>query len=133
MIIIIIVAGVALLSECDKDMKHPVPDVHVDFRIDLQITYKLNTIGGWEYFTGGYRGIVIYRASEDEFSAFDRACTHNIYNSIVVNDPPIAECEECGSSYLLIDGSVVNGPAKHQLKQYRTILDYPYLYVRNYY
>lgn len=133
-IFMIAIHCLALMYGCNKDMQHPVPDVHVDFRINLEVTYKLNTIGGWEYFTGGYNyhGIVVYRESVDEFNAFDRTCTHNISERIEVSDPPTAECTECGSKYLLLDGSVIKGPAKHHLKRYRTRLEYPYLYVWNY-
>ena len=120
-----------LFYGCDKDMQHPVPNVYVEFTVNMEMTYNLNTIGGWEYFTGGYRGIVIYRFSEDDFRVFDRTCTHDIYERIVVKDPPIAECEECESTYLLIDGSVVDGPARYPLKQYRTSFNYPFLHVSN--
>ena len=130
-ILIATTISLTLLSGCEKDMQHPVPNVHVDFRINLEITYELNTIGGWVYFSGGYRGIVIYRLSEDEFRAFDRACTYDVYNRIVVDDPPIARCEECESTYLLIDGSVVEGPARYPLKQYRTTYHPPFVYVSN--
>ena len=132
-LLVFIVATISLvfLFGCDKDSQHPVPNVFVDFRINLEFTYELNSIGGWANFTGGYRGIVIYRLSADEFRAFDRACTYNVYDRVVVNDPPIAECTECESTYLLTDGSVVNGPASYPLKQYRTTFNHPYIYISN--
>ncbi len=118
-----------LIVGCGKDIEHPVPDVHVYFELNLTMpsNASLNAIGGWEYYTGGYQGIIIYRLSEDEFKAFDRACTHNISNKIFVEDPPMAKCKECGSMYLLLDGSVAEGPAKHRLKEYRTRWNDPIL------
>ncbi len=122
-----------LFYSCDKDKQHPVPYVRVDYRINLETTYALNSIGGWVFLSGGYdyNGIVVYRLSEDEFRAFDRTCTYNISERIVVEEPPIAECKDCESSYLLIDGSVVDGPAIYPLRQYQARLDYPYVYITN--
>ncbi len=118
---------------CDKDSQHPVPEVYVDFKINLELpsNHKLTNVNGREYYTGGYKGIIIYRLSEEEFRAFDRACTYNISERIISEDPPIAECEDCESSYLLLDGSVVEGPAKHHLKEYRVVFEYPFVYVSN--
>ncbi len=129
--LIICLLSITFLESCEKDYHHPVPQVYdQDLRINLEMVYKLNTIGGWEYFTGGYNGIVVYRLSEDEFRAFDRACTYDIAERVEVKDPPIAKCEKCESSYLLIDGSVVSGKANHPLKQYQADLNSPYLTIK---
>lgn len=121
---------------CGKENQHPVPVVPVEFTINIESTQfiELNSIGGWAYFSGGYRGIIIYRWSYDEFRAFDRACPHHPYEQcarITVEDPPIAICNCCESMYLLIDGSVVDGPSRYPLKQYRTYFQYPHLQVTN--
>ncbi len=122
-------------SSCTKDEQHPVPIVPVEFRINLEFqNIELNSIGGWAYYTGGFRGIVIYRVSQDEFTAFDRACPYHPYEEcgrITVEEPPLAECKCCESTFLLLDGSPVSGPARHPLRQYRTVFDDPFLYVGN--
>ncbi len=122
-----------LFSTCTKEDQHPVPIVPVDFRINLEFQFiELNSIGGWIYVTGGFGGIVIYRMSVDEFTAFDRACPVHPYDQdarVVVEDPPMAICNVCESTYLLLDGSPVSGPARHPLKAYRAVFDDPYLYV----
>jgi hypothetical protein len=121
---------------CGKDGRHPVPDVMVNFTLNLESTQyiELNVVGGWAYFTGGYRGIIIYRQSIDEFRAFDRACPYHPYDDcalIRVFDPPLATDTCCGSRFLLIDGSVVTGPSEWPLKQYRTFFNPPFLQVSN--
>ena len=121
---------------CAKERQHPVPNVMVEFTLNLESTQfiELNTIGGWAYFTGGYRGIIIYRQSVDEFRAFDRACPYHPFDDcaiVRVFDPPLATDTCCGSRFLLLDGSVVTGPAQYPLKQYRTFYNYPYLTVSN--
>jgi nitrite reductase/ring-hydroxylating ferredoxin subunit len=127
-----------LLFACSKDTRHPIPDVRVDFFINIESTQniELNAIGGWAYYTGGFynNGIIIYRHSIDEFMAFDRTCPHHPYEPdarIRVFDPPLAIDTLCGSRFLLIDGSVVDGPSRHPLKQYRTYYNPPYLQVTN--
>ncbi|MBW6496941.1 MAG: Rieske 2Fe-2S domain-containing protein [Bacteroidales bacterium] len=111
------------------------PDVFfIPITIDISSTFyiELNGIGGWANLSGGYRGIVVYRWSYDEFRAFDRACPHHPYDEcaiIEVEDPPIAKCHCCGSMFLLIDGSVVQGPSKYPLKQYPTFFQYPNLQI----
>lgn len=121
---------------CRKSDLHPVPNVPVEFVINIESTLhiELNNPGGWAYFTGGYRGIIIYRLSETEFMAFDRACPvhpHDECAIIKVIDPPLATDSCCSSTFLLIDGSPVQGPSRYSLRQYRTFLDYPLLRVTN--
>jgi nitrite reductase/ring-hydroxylating ferredoxin subunit len=122
---------------CDKENENPVPFVAVDFMINVESTQylELNTIGGWAYFTGGYRGIIVYRHSVDEFTAFDRACPFHPFEEdalVRVFDPPLATDTLCGSTFLLIDGSVVVGPSRHPLRQYRTFYSPPYVQVTSY-
>ncbi len=134
-LLIITAAGLFLLS-CGKDSQHPVPDVNVNFVLNLNTTQhiELNNIGGWAYYTGGYKGIIIYRQSVDEFRAFDRACPYHPFDDcarVQVFDPPLATDTCCGSRFLLLDGSVVTGPSQWPLKQYRTYLDGRFLYISN--
>lgn len=137
-----VLAGIMLVfllvipTSCEKDTWHPVPVVPVNFTINIESTLniELNNIGGWAYYSGGYRGIIIYRWSFDEFRAFDRACPHHPFEDcalIRVEDPPIAKCGCCESLYLLLDGSVVKGPSRYPLRQYRTELQFPFLTVTN--
>jgi len=125
-----------LLSGCDKEDQHPVPLVPVDFRINTEFQYiELNSIGGHINVFGGFGGIVIYRMSVDQFTAFDRACPHHPYEEgarVVVDDPPLAQCPVCESVFLLLDGARVSGPSRFPLRTYRTVYNDPYLYVSNY-
>jgi nitrite reductase/ring-hydroxylating ferredoxin subunit len=129
-------AMLLILTGCDKEDQHPVPMVPVDFRINLEFQYiELNSIGGHINVFGGFGGIVIYRMSVDQFTAFDRACPHHPYEEgarIVVEDPPLAKCNVCESVFLLLDGVPVSGPSRFPLRSYRTVYDGRDLYVTNY-
>lgn len=125
---------VLLPASCGKDNRHPVPNVPVEFTINIESTQyiELNAINSFAYFSGGYKGIIIYRWQVDVFLAFDRACPYHPYDEcarIVVTDPPMAQCPCCDSKFLLIDGSVYEGPSRFPLKQYRTYFQYPFLQV----
>ena len=117
-----------LLCNCTKN-QNIVPYVHVDqvINISLPSYSSLNTIGGWKYISGGSQGIIIYRQSYDQFSAYDRHCTYNADNpcgqASVDSTNSFVECSCDGSQYQLYDGLVIQGPATYSLKNYRTNFD----------
>jgi len=126
-----------LFFSCKKDNKNPVPYVYVSFYLNISSTLYIDlaSVGGWENLTGGYRGVVVYREASDQFVAFDRACPYDWQtDSAYVSVEPsglVIKCKSCGSEYLIIDGSVVKGPATYPLKQYNTSFDGLTLHVYN--
>ena len=70
------------VSSCVRN-QNIVPYVYVNQYINISLpSYSsLNAVGGWIYITGGSKGIIVYRQSFDQFSAYDRHCTYN------ANDP----------------------------------------------
>jgi nitrite reductase/ring-hydroxylating ferredoxin subunit len=120
------------------DKENQIPDVYVDFTINVNSTeyLELNTVGGWVYVTGGYRGILLYRASIDEFMAYDRACTYDPHADcarIKVEESGIIAGDTCcGSRFILLDGSPLKEvPARLPLKRYATYYDGLNLHVYN--
>ncbi|MCL2246598.1 MAG: Rieske 2Fe-2S domain-containing protein [Lentimicrobiaceae bacterium] len=112
---------------CERN-NNPIPHVRVDFKIyPNEVSYlNLNYIGGHEYVSGGVSGIVIFRISDWEFSAFDRACPHDWEDPdswIWVENGITLKCQKCGSLYNILDGSVLMGPSKYSLRQYYTKFD----------
>jgi len=122
---------------CDKERRERVPNVYVNFSIDItsgQYT-ELQMIGGWVYVTGGWRGIVLYRNTMDEIVALDRTSTYKpeSLGTQVVVEPgsPIAADTLNGMRYLLMDGSVLEGPVSIPLKRYGTTFNGIILHVYN--
>jgi nitrite reductase/ring-hydroxylating ferredoxin subunit len=113
------------LNSCTKN-QNIVPYVYVDQHINISLpSYSsLNSIGGWAYITGGSRGIIIYRQSYDQFSAYDRHCTFNADNpcgkATVDSTNSFVECACDSSRYQIFDGLVIQGPASYSLKNYQT-------------
>ncbi|NQV03232.1 MAG: hypothetical protein HQ542_11340 [Bacteroidia bacterium] len=127
-----------VLTSCKKENPQPIiPEVYVNFFINPNSTeyLELNAPGGWVAVTGGYRGIVIYRLTLQEFFAYERTCPWDPWEEearIEVEESGItAVCPVCGSKYILLDGSPYEGPSTYLLKQYRTTYDGNLLYVYN--
>ena len=117
---------------CKKD-KDQVPNVYVDLYVYPALS-GLNAISGYEYVSGGSKGILVFRKSTDEFMAYDRHCTYNVAegNQIAVDASGlIAEDSQCNSKFLITDGSVNQGPASAPLKRYQTSYDGSVLHIFN--
>lgn len=123
---VILITFLTLIS-CGKDEnKDLIPYVYVNFTI-YPNTIDYIAIGQWVYFTGGYKGIIVYRPQSDEFMAYERACPYDPLTEgarvEVESSGLIAIDSVCGSQFILVDGSPINGPASIPLKQYRTSWD----------
>jgi hypothetical protein len=125
------VVGLLLLTcdGCSSKTDNPVPVVAVDFTLYLNQPgfSALSAVGGWVYVTGGSRGIIVYHLNVDTFMAFDRNCTYNPTAAdarvSVDNTGLFAADTSCGSKFVLIDGSVSQGPATIGLRQYHADYD----------
>jgi nitrite reductase/ring-hydroxylating ferredoxin subunit len=143
---------VSLPISCEKNKNDVIPDTYVSFTMDISgdilfsdltaignsviVTSKTNT---WGSYSAGYdyNGIIVYRATLDQFYAYDRTCPHDYAvnnKSIKVNVDFIqAVCPSCSTYYSLPAGGVpISGPGRYPLKNYRTIFDGRYLTVENY-
>ena len=95
-----------------------------------------NNLWGYEYINGGLGGIIIVQGLDNEFIAYERSCTFETNNECIVsglsNNDPILSCLECcNSQFVVIDGSVTEGPANQALKRYQTYFDGTILYITN--
>lgn len=132
------------LTSCKKSKYDVVPDVYVDFYLDINdITFKdLAAISNYVVITSqtpytgilgklvGYdnNGIIVYRLNLDEFNAYDRTCPYDFATSglsIKVNiDGFNAICPQCSTKYALYGwGTPTFGPGRYPLKNYKTNFD----------
>ena len=115
------ISSLILCFSCSKQ-RNVVPYVYVDQYINLSLpsSGSLNITGGWSYISGGSKGIIIYRQSYNQFSAYDRHCTYNANNPCgkanVDSTNSFVECSCDGSKFQLYDGLVIQGPASYSLK-----------------
>ena len=123
---------------CKKNSDDYVPNVAVNVTIypSNPQYFRLSTVGGWAYVNGGVRGIVVYRNSINDFTAYDRNCSYQPLNScstVQVDSSTniYCVCPCCSSKFVLTDGSVAQAPAVQPLKSYRTFYDGNALQISN--
>ena len=120
---------------CKKD-NNDIPEVYVD--IYLYTTdpafAPLNATSGFAYASGGSKGILIFRKSQNEFMAYDRHCTYKVPdgNYVTVDASGLLAVDaNCNSKFLITDGSPNSGPSVNSLKQYQTAFDGTVLHIFN--
>ncbi|MEI7982998.1 MAG: hypothetical protein WCI71_15210 [Bacteroidota bacterium] len=127
-----------LSSSCKKEEQAPeIPYVYFNFSLNPNGTQyiELNPVNGWVYLTGGYNGILVFRKSINEFSAFERACPYDPLATdarIKVDATGVTcTCPACGSRYIMTDGTPLEGPSHFPLKQLTTVYDGVLLNISN--
>ena len=135
--ILIAICLVLPLLVCCDIYQNPIPYVKLDFFVypNDVMYHQLNTYGGYVYVTGGVNGIIIYRLDEWTFFAYDRACPHDFENHDswlwVAPDGLRLVDSLCGSTYNILDGSIVEGGDGYPVIQYYTQYDGTNLRVYN--
>jgi hypothetical protein len=128
------------IGSCTKEKNDVIPDVYVDFTLDLndpEFT-NLTSIGSdtvdahtnnWGSGAAGFdgNGIIIYNSGEG-FYAYDRTCPHDYeVNGLSVKvriDFIIAYCPICQTTYSLsASGTPASGIGRYPLKNYKTYFD----------
>lgn len=86
----------------------------------------LQTVGGYVYLTGGSRGLVLYRKSEDIIKCYDRHSSYLPDNNcrVAVDSSNIAVKDPCSNSrWILTDGQPIAGEATLPLQEYACDFD----------
>ena len=148
-IFFLIIASAFLLSTCKNNGNNIIPNVFVDFTIDLNdpMFNDLTAVGSTIIIDSSYagsqssgyhnHGILVYRATETEFYAFDRTCTFEEAKDqavLIDNTGDVtAECPHCHSEYILPSYGYPTdkGPARYPLKQYHATFDGRIIHVYN--
>lgn len=122
-----LIAGLVLVAgSCRKSQTSGVPPVMVDISINVNnpAYAALAVPGGWLYLTGGSQGLIVYRASNNEFRAMDRHCPYQPAElcRVKVDESELVARDSscCHSAFLITDGSVIEGPAATSLQRYNT-------------
>jgi hypothetical protein len=140
------------LTSCKKSKNDVIPDVYVDFYLDLtDFVFKdlaaisnsvtLTSLTPSSSISGrnvGYdnNGIIVYRSGDENFNAYDRTCPYDfVINKIGIKvkiEGFNAICPQCSTIYALYGwGMPTSGPGTYQLKNYKTSFNEPYLRIWN--
>jgi tRNA threonylcarbamoyladenosine biosynthesis protein TsaB len=125
------------MSGCGETQQYiPYVPVNVDIDLNLPAYNTLNFPGEAIALNGGSKGLYVYRYTLDEFVVLDRHATFDIPLGCQVSLDPdnitLRDHEDCSQSqWLMLDGSVMNGPATLPLHRYRTSLNGSILHIYN--
>lgn len=136
--LLFLLVSALLISGCSSDSEI-IPDISFSSRIYVNdplysenpfiVTRDLNNE------IVGNAGVVVYRASNSEYYAFDLMCTHEKSRAslVEITDGATCTCPDCGSTYLIVTqaASIVKGPAKWALKSYKCSVTGDYLIIYN--
>ncbi|MDG5799552.1 hypothetical protein QA597_04155 [Marinilabiliaceae bacterium ANBcel2] len=148
-----LIFALSSLCSCSKS-EHPVPNrrFEVYFPLDRP-EFQEEVFQVSRYYTGrqtsgsansgaGVSGLIIYKQGYNQYNAYDRYCPNDRNSSCIVSvnfdDPFYGVCNCCESEFLISNPAafpsgapVLEGPAGHSLKQYRTRVENNYLIVWN--
>ena len=123
-----------VFAGCGKDKQPQIPYVYVN-KILYPNTMDYIPISGYLYVNEGYRGIIVYRVSQDEFMVYERCCPYDPEKTgaRVSVDASGFMCVDsvCMSKFNLPYGIVESGPSPYSLMQYRWNYDSEVLYIYN--
>ena len=135
--LLLILLGFLTQAKCDNRVQNiPYVPVNFDINLNLPAYNSLNFPGEHIYVDGGSNGLIIYRYTLDDFVVLDRHATSDIEmgcqvnvtsDGLTINDN--SECSE--SKWLIIDGTVMQGPSILPLHRYSTSWNPPILSVFN--
>ena len=130
---------VLLLTQatCDNNVQNiPYVPVNFDINLNLPAYNSLNFPSEHLLLEGGSKGLIVYRYTIDQFVVLDRHSTYDIplgcqvsvnENGLLISDD--SDCSE--SKWIIIDGTVSQGPALLPLHRYNTTWNPPILSVYN--
>lgn len=133
---ILVTFALSTLFSCDPEVYDGIPYVFVEIDINLnQTSYlDLQRDGGFVYIMGGVKGIIIYRKDADTYYAFEQNSPVNPSAAcaiVEVDESQLFIIDHCSQAIFDFEGNPSNGISRFPLKQYLTILDNNWLYIRS--
>lgn len=130
------ILGLLVFTSCEPQIQNEIPYVFVEIDINLNNVefVNLQKDGGFVYILGGVRGIIIYRKNLSTYKAFERNSPVNPSSACAVldvDDSGLFIIDPCSQALFNFDGNPINGISPFPLRQYITILDNNWLYIRS--
>ena len=135
--VILLLTAVVLAPGCKKEQRGGVPLTPIDISINVNnpAYADVSVPGGWIYLSGGSQGLIVYRASTDNFVVMDRHCPYQPaeFCRVFVDDTEIMARDTacCQSAFSIVDGTVIQGPAALNLQRYNTTFNGTILRIYN--
>lgn len=129
LLVLICVLAVACKKKAQRVQDNGVPYTPINIVIypNDPLNFKIQTPGGWMYFSGGAGGLIVYRKTTSEFVVLDRTSTYlpDDYGARVKVQSDAFTCKDTisGSKWQIVDGVVMEGPATLPLRLYNNTYD----------
>jgi hypothetical protein len=133
---ILVIFTLSAFCSCEPDIHDGIPYVFVEIDINLNNTsyLDLQRDGGFVYVMGGVKGIIIYRKNPTTYLAFEQNSPVNPSAAcaiVEVDESQLFIIDHCSQAIFDFEGNPSNGISRFPLKQYITILDNNWLYIRS--
>lgn len=120
-------AGCKKKSKDSNDNNVPYTPINLTVYPSDPLNYKIQTPGGWMYYSGGVNGLIIYRKTTSDFVVLERTSTYSPdnFDARVKVQSDNFTCKDTisGSKWQIVDGVVIAGPATIALKLYANSFD----------
>lgn len=114
-------------SKDSNDNNVPYTPINITVYVSDPLNYKIQTPGGWMYYSGGVNGLIIYRKTSSDFVVLERTSTYDPENFDarvkVQSDNFTCKDTISSSKWQIVDGVVIAGPATIALKLYANSFD----------
>ncbi len=138
-LLVLVFAVVVSMMSCVEEEPKIVPDVYVNFTINLELPQfiALKSVNNSVLIAHeGYadNGVILYRYSLDDYLAFDATCPQHIEDNraVTLDEGGVAgtaTCSKCNTKYFFFNfGQASSG---YPLKRYRASVSGSYLSVSN--
>lgn len=99
-----LIFALVLFASCDNTDHCRTPIGITNFQIEpFSASYPgLNSVGGYEYLTGGHCGVIIVRTGLEDFVAYERTCPLDTTTAVQVSaeyGSSVLECPVCHSFF----------------------------------
>ena len=122
-----------LLPACNRNANEPIPTGPVNITVDLNLADYQHLIvpGGFSYFEGGARGVLVIHDYDDNWYAYERTCAWEPLSACAkiwvdtlglqlrCGTPKSSGFEKCCESQFYFNGFPSKGPAKGPLARYK--------------
>jgi nitrite reductase/ring-hydroxylating ferredoxin subunit len=133
-ILTVIILLFFVATGCNEDNRPVIPYVYVNVILYPNSMDYINNMG-YKYVNAGYRGIVVFRISQDQFMVYERCCPFDPEKTgaKITVDPSNITCVDsvCMSKFILTDGTPYDGPSPYALMQYHWNYNGDALYISN--
>ncbi len=134
--VMVISITLLVIISCDPEVYDGIPYAFVEIDINLNLTtyFDLQRDGGFVYIIGGLKGIILYRENENTYRAFEQSSPVNPTAAcaiVEVDESQLFLIDRCSNAVFDFEGNPTNGVSAFPLKQYITILEGNWLYIRS--